>query len=490
MNDLEVARLDADIEGLEVVTHGGLPRGRLTLVAGTSGSGKTIFATQFLAAGARNGEAGVFVTFEEHPSRITADVRSFGWDLEGLQKNETLCFVDASLNFADDVQYSGAFDLSPLVARVKSAVERIGAKRVAMDSIGALVDQFQDRGPARRALFEIAGALADAGVTTVMTAERPDDYGPVAQFGFEEFVADAVVLLRNSLSGEKRRRTIEVLKIRGGSHAKGEHLFTIRREEGVVIVPNAVIGFEYPSSTERVTSGNAALDEMLNGGLFEGSLILVAGPTGTGKSLLATQFVAGGASAGERVLFSSFEESRQQITRNAKQWGIDFDKHISDERLRLVALPPEAMPLEEHLLRIKDSVDRYKPTRVAIDSLTALERVSTVQSFREYVIGLAFYLKERGITGLFTAASGGGTGPQNLTDLHVSTITDTILVLQYVAMGSQLSRGINVLKMRGSDHDKSLREYRIAGDGLHIHEPFGSLQGAWIGARTRSLEDI
>lgn len=486
MNDSEVVRLDAHIEGLEVITHGGLPRGRLTLVAGTSGSGKTIFATQFLVAGARSGEPGVYVTFEEQPSRITTDMKSFGWDLEALQENDKLCFVNASLNFMEDTQYSGTFDLSPLVARVKSAVERIGAKRVAMDSIGALIDQFQDRGPARRALFEIAAALAEAGVTTVMTAERSDDYGPVAQYGFEEFVADAVVLLRNALSDEKRRRTIEVLKIRGGSHARGEHLFTIRPDDGIVVVPNAVIGFEHDSSTERVTSGNLELDEMLNGGLLRGSLVLVSGPTGTGKSLLATQFVGGGASSGERVLFTSLEESSHQITRNAKQWGIDFDSHLADGSLHLMASPPEAMPLEEHLLRIKAAVDRYKPTRVAIDSLTALERVSTVQSFREYVIGLAFYLKERGITGLLTAASRGSNGSESLTDLHVSTITDTIIVLQYVATEERLSRGVSVLKMRGSDHDKRLKEYRIGGDGLSIEDPFGSMQGVWVGTRIHS----
>ena len=482
----EVARLDTAIDGLEVITNGGLPQGRLTLVAGTSGSGKTIFATQFLAAGVSLDEPGVFVTFEEPPGRIRSDVKSFGWDLQRWEDQGSFCFVDASLNLGDGVEYNGRFDLSPLVARVKKAVEGIGAKRVAMDSIGALINQFEDAGPARRALFEIASALADAGVTTVMTAERNEDYGPVARYGFEEFVADAVILLRNSLTREKRRRTIEVLKIRGGSHAKGEHLFTIRHGQGLVVVPNAAIGFDYESTTERTTSGNDALDEMLKGGLFTGSLVLVSGPTGTGKSLLATHFVAGGAAAGERVLFNSFEESAQQITRNAQEWGIDFDGLTAEGSLQILADPPEAMALEDHLLRMKAAIDTFKPTRVAIDSLTALERISTVQSFREYVLGLAFYLKKRGIVGYFTATAGGPETALTITDLHVSTITDTIIVLQYVTVDSTLSRGIHVLKMRGSDHDKALREYRISGQGLHIGERFGALKGSWIGADASS----
>lgn len=485
MNDGEVARLDPGIEGLQVIAHGGLPRDRLTLVAGTSGSGKTIFAAQFLAAGAKAGEPGVFVTFEERPARIVEDVRSFGWDLAAWQEESLWCFVDASMNFGDDVSYTGSFDLAPLVARVKHAVKESGAKRVALDSIGALINQFQDRGPARRALFEVAASLAETGVTTVMTAERSDDYGPVAQYGFEEFVADGVILLRNSLAGEKRRRTIEVLKIRGGSHDRGEHLFTIKRDEGIVVVPNAEIRFDHESSTTRVTSGNEVLDEMLHGGLLAGSLVLVSGPTGSGKSLLATQFVAGGTSE-DRVLYHSFEESQQQITRNAHEWGIDFEEMADHGRLLILADPPEAMPLEDHLHRIKATVDTFNPTRVAIDSLTALERISTVASFRAYVLGLAFYLKRRGITGFLTAAAADGGSPLTLTDLHVSTITDTILVLQYVAVESRLSRGINVLKMRGSDHDKALREYRITDQGLRIGNAFESLDGAWVGPSARS----
>ena len=477
-----LGRIEVGMNGLGVITHGGLPQGRLTLVSGTSGSGKTIFASQFLAKGAENGEPGVFVTFEERPDRIRADVHSFGWDIHEWEERGLWCFVDASLDYSQDVNYSGSFDLAPLVVRVKKAVADIGAKRVTLDSIGALINQFDNRVPARRALFEIAASLSEVGVTTVMTAERADDYGAVAHHGFEEFVADGVVLLRNALSGEKRRRTIEILKIRGGSHAKGEHLFTIRAGEGVVVVPNAEIGFDYESSTERTTSGNQALDEMLNGGYFQGSLILVSGPTGTGKSLLATQFVAGGAESGERVLFNSFEESAQQITRNALGWGINFDELSASGNLQIMAAPPEAMALEDHLLRIKEAVDEFKPTRVAIDSLTALQRISTVKSFREYVLGLAFYLKSRGVSGLFTATAGGADSEATLTDLHVSTITDTIIVLQYVAVDSRLSRGINVLKMRGSDHDKSLREFEIRDDGLHVGSPFGSMNGSWVGA--------
>ena len=473
----EVARLNGAGRGLHVITRGGLPKGRLSLVTGTAGSGKTIFAAQFLADGIELGEPGVFVTFEERPARVRSDVRSFGWDIEGWEASGKWAFVDASPNHIEEMDTSGEFDLSPLIARVRYAIDRIGAQRVAIDSVGALITRFADRGPARRALFQLGGALEELGVSTVMTGERTEDYGPVGQFGFEEFLADSVLLLRNSLTGEKRRRTIEVLKMRGGSHQRGEHLFTLQPSSGLTVVPNVVLDLSYEASTERVASGNTTLDTMLHGGLIRGSLVLVTGPTGTGKSLFTTQFIAGGVGSGDKTLLQSFEESRSQIVRNAAAWGMDFEEMEASGRLRIVADAPEARSLEDHLLRLNAAVADFEPDRVAIDSLTALQRVSTVSSFREYALGMAFQLKAGGILGLFTATASGTDTESGLTDLHVSTITDTIVLLQYVGLGAEMRRGINVLKMRGSDHDKALREFWIDDSGLNIGGPFRGVAG-------------
>ena len=473
----EVSRLTGGARGLEVITKGGLPEGRLSLVTGTAGSGKTIFATQFLANGIEAGDPGVFVTFEERPSRVRSDVAGFGWDIEEWERAGRWAFVDASPNHIEEMDLAGRFDLAPLIARVHHAVESIGAKRVAIDSIGALITRFEDRGPARRALFQLGAALEELGVSTVMTGEREEDYGPVGQFGFEEFLADGVLLLRNALKGEKRRRTIEVLKLRGGSHMRGEHLFTLQPGSGLTVVPNIVMDLSYEASTERVASGNSRLDSMLQGGLIRGSLVLVTGPTGTGKSLLTTQFISGGVAAGDRTLLQSYEESRSQIIRNAEAWGSDFEEMEASGRLKILADAPEARSLEDHLLRLNAAMEEFQPDRVAIDSLTALQRISTVTSFREYALGIAFQLKARGLLGLFTATAAGSDTESGLTDLHVSTITDTIVLLQYVGVGAEMRRGINVLKMRGSDHDKALREFWIDDSGLNIGEPFRGVTG-------------
>lgn len=474
----EVERLPAGISGLDLIANGGLSRDRLTLVSGTAGSGKTVFATQFLAVGIRDAaEPGVFVTFEERPEAIRRNVRSFGWDVAAWEQAGKWRFVDASPRHDVDTQFTGgSYDLKPLLARVLGAVEEIGARRAALDSVGALIAQFDSSAPARHIIFRLADALRERGVTTVMTAERPDDYGPVAAHGFEEFVADNVVILRNALEGEKRRRTIEVLKIRGGSHLKGEHLFTLMPGQGMVVVPVAISGAPAGASTRRISSGNETLDGMLGGGFFEKSLALVAGATGTGKSLMSAQLIAGGARRGERVLLHSFEEGRDQLIRNAANWGMDFQQMEQDGLLRIVAEAPEAAALEDHLQRMKSVIDEFRPARVAIDSLTALHRVATVKSFREYVLGLTFHIKERARLGLVTTTSQDFlTAEGSAGDLHVSTISDAIVLLHYVPVAGEVRRGVNVLKMRGSDHDKAVREFSISGRGMEIGEPFADV---------------
>lgn len=319
------------------------------------------------------------------------NMRSLGWDIGAWEEAGLWTFIDASPQFQSDTVFTGNdYDLGPLLARILAAVERSGARRVTLDSTGSLVAQFERGNPARRGLFQLAQTLEEAGVTSMMTAERADDYGAITALGFEELVDDNVIILRNALEGEKRRRTIEVLKMRGGSHRKRAHLFTLLSGEGVVVVPVAVASIDYSSSIERLSTGVPALDAMLDGGLFDKSLWLVAGPTGTGKSLLAAHFVAGGVHADQRCLLHSVEESHDQLVRNARAWGIDFTAMEAEGRLRIVAAAPEAASLEDHLQRLKATIDAFEPDRVAIDSLTALQRIATVRSFREYVLGLTF----------------------------------------------------------------------------------------------------
>jgi circadian clock protein KaiC len=466
-------RVQTGVRAFDELVMGGLPRARTTVVGGTPGSGKTVFATQFLAHGiTMYGENGVLVTFEEPPRDIEANMRGFGWDLAGWRREGKLAFVDAGPP-ANEEMVVGDFDLSALLSRILHSVKTVNARRVVLDSLTQLFDHFIGEPKIlRRELFHISNSLKQAGLTVLMTAERNSEYGEITRHRLEEFVADNVVILRNVLHREKRRRTIEVLKMRGSHHAEGEAPFTLLAGQGVVAIPLSSLRLEQQSSMVRVTSGNRAIDDMCGGGFFRDSVTLVSGATGTGKTLLVTNFMAGGVAAGEKALLFGYEESRGQLFRNASGWGVDFARMEEEGRLRVICLYPEAQSLPDHLLTIQALVDEFEPNRIAVDSLSALERIAPETGFREFLISLTSFIKKREIAGLCTATSKSLVGGQSASEQHISTLTDSIVLLRYIQEQDTMHRGLMVLKMRGSEHAKQIRRFTIDGAGMHLGEAF------------------
>ncbi len=479
-------KVETGIPGFDSIAMGGLPLGRTTLVSGTSGSAKTVFSAQFLIEGIKKDrEGGVFVNFEESPEDIRKNLEGFGWDVEKWEKEGKWAFVDASPTPEQEATEVGKYDLGALLARIEHAVSKVNAKRVSMDSIGSLFSQLKDTNTLRRELFRISTGLRKMGVTAVITAERTEEYGKIARFGVEEFVADNVIVLRNVLEEEKRRRTIEILKFRGSLHQKGEWPFTVTPNEGIVIIPLSSIELKQKSSIVRISSGIKELDRMCSGGFFRDSIILASGATGTGKTLLANHFINGGISKGEKNLLFAFEESREQLFRNADGWGIDFEKMEQKGILKVVCKYPEVAGLEEHLIEMKKVIEDFKPTRIAVDSLSALARVSTGRSFREFVIALTSFIKLKEKTGFFTSTTPTLMGGTYITETPISTITDAIILLRYVEINNEVRRGLTVLKMRGSAHDKQIREVRIDRKGMHIGKAFVNVAGIISGNPTQ-----
>lgn len=487
----EPVKAPTGIEGFDTLAHGGLPAGRTTLVAGSSGSGKTVFAAQFLARGiVDHGEPGVFVTFEETPADIRANLAGFGWDVPAWEREGTWAFVDASPDPEVEVVEAGEYDLGGLLARIGAAVQRIGAKRLAIDSLGAIFSQLQDAAIVRRELFRIAHATRRHEVTAVMTAERTEEYGPIARHGVEEFLSDNVVVLRNVLDDEQRRRTVEILKFRGTDHQKGEYPFAIVGGRGIEVITLSGIELGQQSSTVRISSGSPELDEMCGGGFFRDSVILVSGATGTGKTLSVTHFVEGGARAGERCLLLGYEESREQLFRNAQGWGVDFSALEAAGSLYVDSEYPEMRGLEDHLLRIKRLIEDYRPQRVAVDSLSALERMGTPKAFRQFVIGLTSFIKDESIAGMITNTTPTLVGGTSVTEAHISSLTDSIVLLRYVEVFGEMRRGIMVLKMRGSPHDKEIRELTIDGSGMHVGDAFRNVSGILSGTPVQHRQQL
>jgi len=482
-----IEKLPTGIPGFDHIANGGLPRGRTTLVSGTAGSAKTVFAAQFLSAGIEQyGEAGVFITFEESPDALRRNMVGFGWDIAAWEAQGKWAFVDVSPQPDAEELVRGEYDLGALLARITYAVHRVGATRVALDSLGAIFTRIENSRLIRSELLRIVAAMRGMGVTAVLTAERTQEYGEIGRYGVEEFVTDDVVILRNLIEEEKRRRTIEILKFRGTSHQKGSFPFTVIPGEGVVVIPLSAIELKQRSSNLRTRSGNDDIDRMCGGGFFRDSIILVSGATGTGKTLLATTFLASGTAQGERVLLFAFEESRDQLFRNATGWGFDFETYEQNGQMRVICNYPEASSLEDQLIIMKKEIQAFKPQRVAIDSLSALERVSTMKGFREFVIGLTSFIKHQEVVGLFTSTTPTLLGGTSITEAHISTITDSIILMRYVELFGEMRRGLTVLKMRGSAHDKEIREFVIDGKGMHVGKAFRTISGILSGQFTHT----
>jgi len=466
----QLDKLLLGISGFDTISVGGVPLGRTTLVAGSAGSGKTLFALQFLVQGARQyDQPGVIVTFDETPAELTRNVRSLGWSLDEMIAGQKIAIVDGSPEVGDEVVETGPFDLSALLARIEHAIRSVNATRVVLDSIGALFVDFTDAHRVRRELQRVAAGLRLLNVTSLVTLEHTYDCDELEPSVLDGSFADNLVVLRNRLEHGKRRRTVEILKFRGATHHKGEYPFTIDPEHGVTVIPLAAFELAPKASEVRVSSGNVELDKMCDGGPFRASITLVSGATGTGKTLMATEFVQAALIGQERALLFAFEESRDQLFRNAQAWGIDLLKAENDGLLRVVCRYPETMGLEDHLVQMKHDIEEFRPSRIAIDSMSALESMSSVRAFREFVISVTSQLKNNEATALLTHTTRALLGADALvTDTPVAALCDTIILLRYVEGDGALRRALTVLKMRGSMHDKAIREYEIDRAGMHI----------------------
>ena len=476
-----IPRVPSGIDGFDLISFGGMPANRCMLVAGTAGVGKTIFALQFLLTGIfGRGETGVLVTFEETPSDLAENVEAFGWAVGDLAQAKRLAIVDATADEtpADEV---GPFELDPLIARIRAAVEEVGADRVVLDSIGALLALFGDNGRVRRELRRVVSAVRQMGVTTIITAERTEDYGPIARHEVEEFVVDGVILLRHQLEGQRRRRTLEIVKMRGGNHRKGEFPYSIEGGTGFSVIPLSAVELEKSASRNRKTVGNPGVDGMLGGGPYGDSIILVSGPTGTGKTLLSTEFMRPVVERGERGIYITFEESRDQLARNAAGWGVDLGAAITGGQLDVLALYPERIGLEDLLVALRRTIRRRRPDRLVIDSLSALERISSDRAYREFVVGLITALKEAEVLAMMTNTASTLVGGDTVTETYVSTLTDAIVLLRYVEMEGEVRRALAVIKLRGSSHDHTIREFAISDRGMTIGEPLRRLSGFLTG---------
>jgi circadian clock protein KaiC len=469
-----VRKVATGIRGFDHVSMGGLPARRATVVAGQAGSAKTVFAAQFLAEGVRRGQPGVFVTLEEPASDLRANLATLGWDTAAWEADGDFAIVDASPLVRDGGELT-SYNFDTLAAQIGHAVDHTGAERLVLDSLNTVLAFEGSAALARQRLRQLIGSLRAMGLTVILTVETPGDPGTtLSRYGLEEFVADTVVLLRHIHEGTVRRRSVEILKMRGSMHRKGDHAFTVLPRQGVAVLPQAVISSAENEPPRRIPTGNDGLDRMSRGGFFADSTLLVTGPTGTGKTVLATQFLAAGEANGERSLLLAYEESAGQVIRNAAACGVNLAAPIESGALKIVALYPEVASLDDHLVELMDQVDSFSPARLVLDSLSSLERIATPASYRRFITGLTGFVKQQRMCALLTLTSGSVLGESSSSETEVATMTDGLVLLRYTEVAGRVERAITLLKLRGTGHDHDVRTYTITDSGLTIGDTLGA----------------
>ncbi len=472
------------IAGLDEITGGGLPQGRPTLICGSAGCGKTLMAMEFLVRGATEyGEPGVFMSFEEGVEELTQNVRSLGFDLDDLVAKNLLA-IDYVHVERSEIEETGEYDLDGLFIRLGYAIDSIGAKRVVLDTLEALFSSLTNTGILRAELRRLFRWLKDKGVTAVITGERGD--GALTRYGLEEYVSDCVILLDHRVNEQLAIRRLRVVKYRGSLHGTNEYPFIID-ERGIEVLPITSLGLEHEVSTERVSTGIAALDEMLGGeGYFRGGSLLISGSAGTGKTSLANHFVAAACARGERCIYFAFEESPGQIIRNMRSLGLDLEPWVKQGLLRFHAARPTLHGLERHLVLMHKAIREFQPQIVVLDPVTNFLSVGSGEDVKAMLMRLLDFLKMQQITLLLTSLTHGAETQQ--TDVGISSLIDTWMLVRQVELSGERNRGLFVLKSRGMPHSNQVREMVLSERGIELTEAYLGPEGALTGSARLAQE--
>jgi len=474
------------INGLDDITFGGLPKGRPTLICGSAGSGKTLMAMEFLVKGAQKyDEPGVFVAFEETSEELTKNFASLGFDLDDLVDKSKLV-VDYIYIDKSEIEETGEYDLEGLFIRLGLAIDSIGAKRVALDTLEVLFSGFQNEAILRSELQRLFRWLKDKGVTAIVTGERGET--SLTKYGLEEYVADCVILLDNRMIEQIATRRLRIIKYRGSIHGTNEYPFLIETD-GISVLPITSLGLEHEVSAERISTGIERLDTMLGGqGYYRGATILISGTAGTGKTSFVAEFAKAVCERGERCLYFAFEESPSQIVRNMKSIGIDLQPCIETGLMQIKASRPMVYGLEMHLIAMQKLIEKFEPTVLVVDPISNLTNVGTQNDVRFMLTRLIDYLKLKNITTACTSLIEHDSF-EGMSAQGISSLMDTWINLRFFENDSERNRGISVIKSRGMEHSNQIREYLLTDNGIEIQDVYLGPSGGLLMGSSRAVQE-
>jgi len=474
-----ISKTRTGISGLDEITLGGLPANRPTLICGEAGSGKTLFSIEFIVRGALDyNEPGVFMAFEEKAEELKTNVASLGFDLDQLEKDKKIRIDYVHID-RSEIEETGEYDLEGLFIRLGYAIDSIGAKRVVLDTIENLFSGLNNDGILRAEIRRLFQFLKSKGVTAIITGERGEK--SLTRQGLEEYVSDCVILLDHRIINQISTRRLRIVKYRGSVHGTNEYPFLIDNE-GISVMPVTSLELNKEVSSECISSGIPALDEMLgNKGFYKGSSILASGTAGTGKTSIAASFANVTCLRKEKCLFFAFEESPKQIIRNMRSIGMDLQAHMDNGYLSFYASRPTLYGLEMHLVAIHKAIRKFKPDVVILDPITNLITIGSVSEVKTMLVRLIDFLQAEQITVMFTALTLNNIVNEQ-TDEGVSSLVDAWLLIRDIENNGERNRGLYIMKSRGMKHSNQVREFVITDDGLDLEDVFLTEDGVLTGS--------
>ena len=471
------AKATTGIHGLDIITGGGLPRGRTTLVGGGPGFGKTVLALQFLAHGARVcGEPGIFVAFEETSKRILANAEGFGWNLPELERRGKLTYIDA--HPTSDLVQSGDFDLRGLLAALGARIAETGATRVVFDALDIPLSLLPDPAARRREAYRLHEWMLARELTGILTMKTEGyEAGSLGQqpYSFMEFMVDCAVVLNQIIVNGVSQRSVRVRKYRGSAFNEDEAPFLIGRGGIDVAAAHAPDAPRAPVSSERVSSGVKRLDTMLDGGDYRGASVLITGSPGTAKTTLSGAFAQSACLRGERTLFVSFDSDCVEVVRDLTSVGIRLARFERNGRLRMVSARTITGSAESYLMRVKTLAQEHEARCLVIDPVSAWSRSANDRTAQYVADRLIDWTKARGLTLVCTSLIDDPSIRTSVgEELHISTLADTWIHLSYLVQAGERNRALSIIKSRGTAHSNQERELILSAAGVTLADTYNA----------------
>jgi circadian clock protein KaiC len=468
------------IAGLDDILRGGLARNRVYLVEGVPGSGKTTLALQFLLEGAARGEPVLYVTLSETEEELRAVARSHDWDLTGLSIHE---FVSPDDQLESDEPYTmfhpSEVELNQTTRLILKQVEALNPTRVVFDSLSELRLLSGSALRYRKQILALKRYFAGQRGTVVLL----DDTTATDRDLQVQSIAHGVLHLEQAHGdyGVQRRR-LRVIKYRGRAFRGGNHDFNIRRG-GIDVFPRLVAAeHRRVSEGARLATGIQELDGLLGGGVEQGTSTLIVGPPGSGKSSLATQFVAAAAERGQNAAFFIFDESLQTLLLRSAGLGVPLKEHLDGGRVRVQQVDPGELSQGEFAHSIRSAVEEFNASLVVIDSLNGY--MNAMPGERHVILQLheiLSYLGHRGVATLMVSAHKGLIGGQMEAAVDASYLADAVILLRYFEARGEVRQAVSIIKKRGGDHERTIREFRLEPGGIRLGEPLREFRGVLTG---------